>query len=118
MIVCTHNLLERTQQMGARVNYVFDDGTDSLVVLYSHWGADSIEADLDEAFVHASPRKGDCSYWTRMVISYLIQDEVLGETGYGIYAIKRDEIGSDSWSDTVVINCNEATYDLSGVMYA
>jgi len=73
--------------MGARVNFIFNDGTDHAVGLYSHWGADSWEQDLASAIRHAEPRRGDHSYWTRMVISYLIQNEILDETGYGIYAI-------------------------------
>jgi nickel-dependent lactate racemase len=73
--------------MGARVNFVFNDGTNSAVVLYSHWGADIWEKDLAQAIRHAEPRRGDTSYFTRMVISYLIQNELLDETGYGIYAI-------------------------------
>jgi hypothetical protein len=99
--------------MSARVNYIFDDGSDALVVLYSHWGADSIESDLEQAIVHASPRKGDLSYWTRMVISHLIRDHLLDETGYGIYAIARDEInGYTNWfADVVVISCEHATYE-------
>lgn len=73
--------------MGARVHFVFNDGTNSAVALYSHWGADNWEQDLAQAIRHAEPRKGDHSYWTRMVISHIIQNELLDETGYGIYAI-------------------------------
>jgi hypothetical protein len=73
--------------MGARVHFVFNDGTNSAVVLYSHWGADSWTFDLAEAVRHAEPRKGDTSYFTRMVISYLIKDSILNETDFGIYAI-------------------------------
>lgn len=98
--------------MGARVNYIFDDGTDALVALYSHWGADSIEHDLSSAFAHAAPRKGDYSYWTRMVISYLIQGEILDETGYGIFAVTRDEMKTlDNWGENVIINCETATHN-------
>jgi len=87
--------------MGARVNFVFNDGTNSAVVLYSHWGADSWTFDLAEAVKHAQPRKGDTSYWTRMVISHLIQNELLDETGYGIFAIDPRAIDS-VFSDEVV----------------
>lgn len=102
--------------MGARVNYIFDDGTDSLVVLYSHWGASTIDSDLSNAFVHALPRKGDTAYWTRMVISYLIQNDLLDETGFGIYAISRSELETlDNWADNVVVSCQEATHTYEGV---
>jgi len=80
-------LPKERNKMGARVNFVFNDGTNSAVVLYSHWGADSWEQDLAQAIRHAEPRRGDTSYFTRMVISYLIQNHLLDETGYGIYAI-------------------------------
>jgi hypothetical protein len=89
--------------MGARINFVFDDGTESLAVLYSHWGEDTWEDDLIGALVHAQPRKGDHSYFTRMVISHLIQDAILAPTGFGIYAIKRDEI-SEMWDKVVVLD--------------
>ena len=99
-------------KMGARVNYIFDDGSNALTVLYSHWGADSIDNDLESAFSHAEPRLGDYSYWTRMVISYLIQNEVLDETGYGIFAITRDEINTlDNWGENVIVSCKTATYE-------
>ena len=102
--------------MGARVNYIFDDGTDSLVVLYSHWGADSIAEDLDMAFEHALKRKGDYGYWTRMVISYLIKDQLLDPTGFGIFAISRQEMDTlDNWGDNVIVSCKTATHDYQGV---
>ena len=89
--------------MGARINFVFDDGTDSLVNLYSHWGESNWKDDLVHALVHAQPRKGDYSYFTRMVISHLIKDQILRETGFGIYAINRSEIGNN-FDKTVVLD--------------
>ena len=89
--------------MGARINFVFDDGTESLVVLYSHWGENTWKDDLVGALLHAEPRKGDHSYFTRMVISHLIKDEILMETGYGIYAIGRDHVGK-GFDKTVVLD--------------
>ena len=90
--------------MGARINFVFDDGTDSLVNLYSHWGESNWEDDLVGALIHAQPRKGDTSYFTRMVISHLMKDYVLDETGFGIYAINRSEIGNQLFDKTVVLD--------------
>ena len=89
--------------MGARINFVFDDGTDSLVNLYSHWGESNWKDDLVGALIHAQPRKGDYSYFTRMVISHLIKDYVLDETGFGIYAISRSEI-ANNFDKTVVLD--------------
>ena len=89
--------------MGARINFVFDDGTDSLVNLYSHWGEDSWQDDLAGAIFHAQIRRGDYSYFTRMVISHLIKDDILRETGFGIYAINRSEI-ANNFDKTVVLD--------------
>jgi hypothetical protein len=73
--------------MGARINYVFKDSdAHPAVVLYSHWGETEWQRDLAMALEHAKPRWSDDSYATRMMISYLIQDSVLEETGFGIYA--------------------------------
>lgn len=94
--------------MGARINFVFKDSEDGpSVVLYSHWGQDSWEPDLAEALVHARPRINDSSYGTRMVISYLIQHNILDETGYGIYAINGTNY--DLGEQTVVIDFTNQT---------
>jgi hypothetical protein len=88
--------------MGARINYVFKDGSNSSVVLYSHWGQTEWQHDIARALTHAKPRLGDSSYGTRMMISYLIQDSLLDETGYGIYAVSGDNF--DLGEQTVVID--------------
>jgi hypothetical protein len=89
--------------MGARINFVFDDGTEALTVLYSHYGEYTWQDDLAGALDHAKPRLGDHSYFTRMIISHLIKDSILNPTGFGIYAIKNTEI-SEMWDKVVVID--------------
>jgi len=98
--------------MGARINYVFKDSlTKPSVVLYSHWGETEWQRDLAMALQHSKPRWIDASYGTRMMISYLTQDSVLDETGFGIYAINNDEY--EFWDTTVVIDFNTKTiYEL------
>lgn len=89
--------------MGARINFVFKDSMEGpSVVLYSHWGQTDWQTDIAGALQHAKPRWLDSSYGTRMMISYLIQSDVLGETGYGIYAINNDSY--DLGEQTVVID--------------
>ena len=74
--------------MGARINYVFKDSdVHPAVVLYSHWGETEWQRDLAMALQHSKTRWSDDSYATRMMISHLIQDSVLEETGFGIYAV-------------------------------
>jgi hypothetical protein len=99
--------------MGARINYVFKDveaaigEPSSHVVLYSHWGETEWHRDLAMALEHSKPRWSDGSYFTRMMISYLIQDSVLEETGFGIYAI--NDIHEDLGDTTVVIDITKET---------
>ncbi len=89
--------------MGARINYVFKDSEQGpMVVLYSHWGETEWQRDLAMALQHAKPRLGDSSYGTRMIISYLMQDSVLEETGFGIHAISND--GYDLGEFTVLVD--------------
>jgi hypothetical protein len=94
--------------MGARINFVFKDGTDSSVVLYSHWGQTDWETDIALALQHSKPRWADSSYATRMMISHLIQHSLLEETGFGIYSI--NNLGSmDLGEQTVVIDFTDKT---------
>lgn len=93
--------------MGARINYVFKDGSDVSVVLYSHWGQTEWETDIAGAIKHAKPRWGDAAYGTRMMISYLTQYNVLDETGFGIYAVAGDNY--DLGDQTVVIDFTDKT---------
>ena len=79
--------------MGARVTFVFKQSDTLGVALYSHWGESSYAEDLAMALQHAAPRKGDESYYIRMAISHLIQSDILGETGYGIYACEPHDLG-------------------------
>ena len=89
--------------MGARINFVFKDGSDSSVVLYSHWGQTDWVCETAGALEHSRARWGDTSYATRMMISYLIRDSILDETGFGIYSI--NNVGSfDLGEQTVVID--------------
>ncbi len=89
--------------MGARINFVFQDSEQGpRVVLYSHWGETEWQRDLAMALQHSKPRLNDSAYGTRMIISYLMQDSILEETGFGIFAIDND--GLDLGDPTVLID--------------
>jgi len=99
--------------MGARIHYVFKDVEAAVgepashVVLYSHWGETEWQRDIAMALLHAKPRWSDASYFTRMIISYLIQDSVFSDTGFGIYAI--NDIHEDLGDTTVIIDISKET---------
>ena len=98
--------------MGARINYIFKNSlTQPSVVLYSHWGETEWQRDLAMALEHSKPRWIDDSYATRMMISYLIQDCVLEETGFGIYAMQGPDY--EVFDFTVVVDfVNKTIYEL------
>ena len=94
--------------MGARINFVFKDVEDEAsVVLYSHWGETEWQRDIAMALEHSKPRWRYYTYFNRMMISYLMQDSVLEETGFGIYAIKGTNF--DLGETTVVIDIAKET---------
>jgi hypothetical protein len=108
--------------MGARINFVFKDSETAIgepsssVVLYSHWGQDSWQPDLAMALAHARPRWDDSSYATRMIISYLIQDSILDETGFGIYSVNGDNY--DLGEQTIIIDfINKTVTDIHPVKW-
>lgn len=83
--------------MGARTNFELKDENGS-VWLYSHWGGDDKSSDFASALEHARPRWGDTPYAIRMVISYLIKDNILSDTGYGITSYQSGEESYDPLS--------------------
>jgi hypothetical protein len=93
--------------MGARCTFVFKQSEDLAVALYSHWGEDSMYQDLAQALQHARPRWQDSSYGARMMISYLIKDSILDETGFGLYAVNGENY--DLGEQTVVIDFTNNT---------
>jgi hypothetical protein len=97
--------------MGARINFVFKDGTDSSVVLYSHWGQDSWQTDIAATLQYSKPRWSDSAYGTRMMISYLIKDSLMEEYGYGIYSVSGTNF--DLGEQTIIIDfVNKTVSDL------
>ena len=79
--------------MGARCTFVFKQGDSLGVALYSHWGEDSMNQDLALALRHAAKRKGDESYYIRMAVSFLLNEAVMDETGFGLYACNPNDLG-------------------------
>ena len=94
--------------MGARIHYVFKDVEDEAsVVLYSHWGETEWQRDIAMALQHSKPRWSDYAYFNRMMISYLMQDSVLDETGFGIYSVTGTDF--DLGDTTVIIDIAKET---------
>ena len=97
--------------MGARCTFVFKQSEDLAVALYSHWGEDSMYTDLAQALQHAAVRKGDNEYYVRMAISYLMQDSILEETGFGIYACNPNDLGFADHPILIDLTNNTISHD-------
>ena len=99
--------------MGDRVNFVFKDGLDKpVLVLYSHWGRTDRHVTLAAAINHAEPRWSDPSYCARMIISHLLSDDLMSETGFGLYA----DDGSTAYQEEhVIVDLQAMTVDVEGV---
>jgi hypothetical protein len=80
--------------MGARTNFELQDAKGSIW-LYSHSGGDDKSSDFAKALEHARPRWGDTPYAIRMVVSHLIQDRLLDDTGYGLTSYEAGEESYD-----------------------
>ena len=99
--------------MGARCTFVFKQSEDLAVALYSHWGEDGMYEDLARALQHAAPRKGDTEYYTRMVVSHLLKDSIMDETGFGLYACNPN---NQQWMDhPILIDLTNNTISHDGV---
>lgn len=97
--------------MGARCTFVFKQSKNQAVALYSHWGEDTMYEDLAAALQHAAPRKSDESYYTRMAISYLLQDDLLDELHYGLYACNPNDLGFMDHPIVIDLTDNTVTDD-------
>ena len=89
--------------MGSRTNFELKDEKGS-VWIYSHWGGDDKSTDFAKALEHATPRWGDTPYAMRMVFSYLIKDNLMGDTGYGLSSWESGEESYDPLSADFVNN--------------
>jgi hypothetical protein len=69
--------------------------------------------DLARALQHAAVRSGDKEYYVRMAISYLMQDSILDETGFGIYACDPNDLGF--MDHPILIDLTDNTISHDGV---
>lgn len=71
--------------MGARVIFNIKHSNEMYVCIYSHWGEDTRYQDLARAIDVARPRWDDESYFTRILISQLVNNDWNQELHYGVW---------------------------------
>lgn len=73
--------------MGDRATFVIEQSEDTEpIFIYGHWAGDGMMDTLAKALDHAKVRieMGDPWYATRMIFGFMIQDDPLGEYGWGL----------------------------------
>ena len=95
--------------MGARTVWKFRTGEDTAIHLYAHWGGSDKLRATAEAIARAKSRWSDETYATRIMISTIIGDDWLSETGYGIWAGWLDEEYFEEEYDPVTIDPTNQT---------
>lgn len=71
--------------------HVITDDESEGVYLYTHDGKDDLKSILKAALLRGEDRWDDTQYLTRIIFCEMIQNDVLGSTGYGISSVKWDE---------------------------
>jgi hypothetical protein len=82
------------------------------LVLYSHWDSvQTLKAKLKQALTFKS-RWDDIAYLRRIIFSHMIKNEVLSETGYGIY------LGNEGADGEIVFHVDMDNKTVDGKSYA
>ena len=96
--------------MGDRATFVIEQGSDSTpLYIYGHYAGDGMMDTLAQALQHAKVRidMGDPWYATRMIFGFMIQDDPLGEYGWGL-----STTFLDSEHSVPVVNLSDKTVRL------
>jgi len=80
------------------------------VYLYTHWSGYELPEIVRAALVRGKGRWNDAPYLTRIIFCEMIKDDVMGETGAGIWSANMD-----SEYDDIYINLDDQTVKIGGV---
>jgi hypothetical protein len=100
--------------MGDRNNIKVTYHTGDSVYLYSHWGGSGLRTIVRDA-LDSSGRVSDESYFTRVLFSRMIAEDINGETGYGIATYPPDQ---DYGNDMIHIDYSKAVDGLPEIDWA
>lgn len=76
--------------MGDRGNIkmIYEDGKE--IYFYTHWDGSELPQTLKNALARSKDRWNDEPYLSRIIFSEMIQNDVMGTTGYGISPYETD----------------------------
>jgi hypothetical protein len=96
--------------MGDRANVGIRTSNNNTIFLYLHWGGMDRHEILAKAISHAMVRDGDESYFTRILISRVIDTDWDKETGVGMAINELPAMGD--WQDVPVYNYTDKTISI------
>lgn len=97
--------------MGARTNIVLEYGDGKQICFYSHWGGSGLPEVLKAALIRGKSRWNDPYYLARIIFCEMIQDDVLGLTGFGI----QPDVDEEEY-ETLYVDLRERK--VNGISYA
>ena len=96
--------------MGDRANIGIRTSNNNTIFLYLHWGGMDRHEILAKAISHAMVRDGDESYFTRILISRVIDTDWNKETNVGMSINELPAMGD--WQDVPVYNYTDKTISI------
>jgi len=96
--------------MGDRANVGIRTSNNNTIFLYLHWGGMDRHEILAKAISHAMVRDGDESYFTRILISRVIDTDWDKETNVGMSINELPAMGD--WQDVPVYNYTDKTISI------
>ncbi len=95
--------------MGDRSNIIIVYENDDKIGFYTHWGGSHLPNTLKDALIRGKNRWDDESYLARIIFSEMIKEEILEETGYGIYPVNSISYEEDHSSIYVFMKKKEVS---------
>jgi len=95
--------------MGDRSNIKVIFENEKTVGFYTHWGGSELQNTLKDALIRGQDRWDDSSYLARIIFSEMIREDVLGETGFGIYP---DGMNHEEEHETIYVNVPKKTVSI------
>jgi hypothetical protein len=96
--------------MGDRGNVVLTYEQGGKIYFYTHWQGSNLREIVRQALIRGKSRWDDEPYLSRIILSEMVKDNVLEETGYGIAPYEMDS------GALVKINLKERSVD--GIKFA
>lgn len=93
--------------MGDRRNIMFNDG-EGVIYLYTHWEGTKLPETLKFALLRGEDRWDDPAYLCRIIFSEMIQENVMGNTGFGISTF----ICESNPKRDITVDCNKQTVQI------